>query len=48
MVAAVRTSTNNNTGTVVVSSTLQGDANRLLLLDSGEETGTELTVGMLY
>jgi hypothetical protein len=48
MVATVRSSANNNTGTVVVSSTLQGDANRLLLLDSAEDTGTELTVGMLY
>jgi hypothetical protein len=45
MVAAVRSSVNNNTGAVIVSSTLQGDTNRLLLLDSGEDTGN---VGMLY
>jgi hypothetical protein len=48
MVATVRSSVNNNTGAVVVSGTLQGDANRLLLLDSGEDTGTALTIGMLY
>ena len=47
MVATVRSSVNNNTGAVVVSSTLQGDANRLLLLDSGEDTGTELNVGII-
>ena len=39
MVATVRSSVNNNTGAVIVSSTLQGDTNRLLLLDSGEDTG---------
>jgi len=48
MVAAVRSSVNNNTGAVVVSGTLQGDANRHLLLDSSEDTGTELNVSMLY
>jgi hypothetical protein len=48
MVGAVRGSVNNNTGAAVVSSTLQGDANRLLLLDSGEDTGTALSISMLY
>ena len=47
MVATVRSSVNNNIGAVVVSSTLQGDANRLLLLDSGEDTGTELNIGII-
>jgi hypothetical protein len=47
-VAAVRSSVNNNTGAVVLSGTLQCDANRLLLLDSGEDTGTELNVRLLY
>ena len=43
MVAAVRSSVNNNTGAAVVSSTLQGDSNRLLL-DAGEDTGTALAL----
>jgi len=47
MVATVRSSVNNNIGAVVVSSTLQGDSNRLLLLDSGEDTGTELNIGII-
>ncbi|GFG31184.1 hypothetical protein Cfor_12775 [Coptotermes formosanus] len=45
MVAAVCSSVNNNTGAAAVSSTLQGDANRLLLLDSGEDTGCSVQSG---
>jgi hypothetical protein len=47
LVAAVRSSVNNSTGAAVVSSGLQGDSNRLLLLDSCEDTGNPLSFDML-
>ncbi|XP_069692532.1 activin receptor type-2A [Periplaneta americana] len=35
----------NNTGSAIVASTLPGDPNRLLLLDSGEDTGCSVRSG---
>jgi hypothetical protein len=48
LAAAARSSVNNNTGTAVVSGTLQSDPSRLLLLESGEETGTTFSVCILH
>jgi hypothetical protein len=39
---------NNNTGAAVLSGTLPSDPNRLLLLESGEETGTLLALCVLH